>query len=368
MKNSTVKQVSGNAYRTSLLVTALVFATFALSGSQSELKAQTSLKKGDPVTRSMAGKDRHTYKVSLKKGMYLDLAVEQRDVDVITEIFGPDSSSLGKFDAPTSERGTERSRIRADVSGDYRVDVFTMSELAGPGEYTIEIEELRNIRERDALVLQAVSLQQEAIRLRLNQETRKDAIPVYKSAAQIWRELRMPADEANTLRSIAFAYQRMQEFDNAKTYFARALEIWERIGDVRSAAFTHVIYGVYSRRQDDFKSALQHDLRARKLWLKAKDRPEQTHNLVQIGDDYLSLGEKNRAFECYQQALDLIRRIGRRSIQAQVLNKYADAHAKVGNKAEALKMYRQSVELWKVFKQDSMVTEVEGKIAKLAAL
>lgn len=328
--------------------------------------SSTLLKRDRPMTKSISGKTRHIYTVSLSRGMFLELAVDQRDVDVTTEIFGPNSVSLGKFDAPTSERGIERARIGTDSTGDYRIEVFTASELAGPGRYTIEIKEMRIASRRDAQVLKAVGLQQEAIRLRMKPETRKDAIPVYESAAQIWRKLRMPADEANTLRSIAFAYQRMQEFDKAKEYFAKALEIWERIGDARSAAFTHVIYGVYSRRQNDFKSALLHDLRARKLWLKAKDMPEQTHNLVQIGDDYLSLGEKTRAFECYQQSLDLIRRVGRKSIEAQVLNKYGDAHAKVGNKAAALTHYRQSVELWKRFKQDEIAAGVEEKIAKLS--
>ncbi len=41
------------------------------------------------------------------------------------------STWLGKFDAPTSERGIERFRIGADVAGDYRIEVFTTSELAG---------------------------------------------------------------------------------------------------------------------------------------------------------------------------------------------------------------------------------------------
>ena len=357
----------GHASKIGLLLAVCLFTLSSTSWSQVVPVSSMALKRSRPVTKSMAGKDRHIYTVRLDKGMYLGVTVDQRDVDVTTEVFGPDSTSLGKFDAPTSERGIERARIGADVTGDYRIEVFTASELAGPGRYTIEIKEMRKTTEQDARILKAVSLQREAIRLRMKAETRKDAIPVYESAVQIWRELKLPADEANTLRAIAFVYQRADQIDKAKEYFGKALEIWERIGDTRSAAFTHVIYGVYSRRQNDFRAALEHDLRARKLWLKANDTPEQTHNLVQIGDDYLSLGERKHAFKSFQQGLDLIRRIGRKSIEAQVLNKYGDAHAKVGNKAEALNMYRQSVELWKLFKQDKIAAEVEEKIAKLSA-
>lgn len=360
-------QKLGSACRIGLPLAVCILAFSATNWSQSAPTPSTALRHGRPLTRPMAGKDRHIYTVSLSKGMFLELAVDQRDVDVTTEVFAPDSASLGKFDAPTSERGIERARIGADVTGDYRIEVFTASELAGPGEYTIEIKEMRKTTERDAHILKAVGLQQEAIRLRMKAETRKDAIPVYESAAQIWRELGLPADEAHTLRAIAFVYQREDKIDKAKEYFGKALKIWERIGDTRSAAFTHVIYGVYSRRQNDFRAALEHDLRAQKLWKKADDMPEYTHNVVQIGDDYLSLGDKTRAFECFQEGLNLIRRLGRKSIEAQVLNKFGDAHAKVGNKAEALKMYRQSVELWKRFKQDKIAAEVEEKIVKLSA-
>ncbi|CAN5351159.1 hypothetical protein BH20ACI2_BH20ACI2_11210 [soil metagenome] len=349
-----------------LLLAVCSSAVAAMNQAESAPMAVKLLKPGRPVSRSMAGKSRHIYMVRLKKGMFLGLTVDQRDVDVTTEVIAPDSTSLGKFDAPTSERGVESVRIGADVPGEYRIEVFTASELAGPGRYTIKIKEMRKATKRDAQILKAAGLLQEAIRLRMKPETRKDAIPVYERAAYIWRKLRLPADEASALRAIAFVYQREDEIDKAREYFGKALEIWERIGDTRSAAFTHVIYGVYSRRQKDFRAALAHDLRARKLWLKANDRPEQTHNLVQIGDDYLSLGERTRAFKSFQQGLDLIRRIGRKSIEAQVLNKYGDAHAKVGNKAEALKMYRRSVELWKLFNQDNIAAGVEKKIAKLS--
>ena len=94
---------------------------------------------------------------------------------------------------------------------------------------------------------------------------------------------------------------------------------------------------------------------------------EQTHNLLQIGNDHLSLGHNAEALRYFQKALDLVRRIGRKSIEALVLSEYGDANAKLGNKKEALAMYRQSAILWKSFKQDNLAAGVEEKIAKLSA-
>ena len=108
-------------------------------------------------------------------------------------------------------------------------------------------------------------------------------------------------------------------------------------------------------------------MRARQLWIKAGDKPEQTHNLLQIRNDHLSLGNNTRALKFFQMALDLVRRIGHKSIAAIVLSEYGAAHAKQGKKAEALTMYRRSFELWKSLKQDDIAAGVQEKIAKLSA-
>ena len=61
------------------------------------------------------------------------------------------------------------------------------------------------------------------------------------------------------------------------------------------------------------------------------------------------------------------RYVARKSIQAYILSECGNAQATVGNKDFAVNFYRQSIELWKTLKQDKVVTDLEEKIAKLAA-
>lgn len=307
------------------------------------------------------------YTAELEKGQFVNLSVEQRDVDVITKVFTPNDELVGEFDTPTSGRGTEQIRIGTETAGEYRIEIYTLSERAEPGEYKLAIADFRPITGRDQKILAAVKLHQEADRLRSKPETLPDSLAVYEKALQIWRELGEQSDEANTLRAMGFAYQRLNELEKAKEHFGKALEIWEKTNDLRSAAFTHIIFGVIAKKQNDLETGLREDLKAQPLWKQADDMPEYTQNLVRIGNDYIKMQNNTEAFEYFEQALDSSRQVKRKSVQAYVLSECGNAQATVENKNEALNFYRQSLELWKNLKQDKVVVSLEEKIAKLEA-
>ncbi len=323
------------------------------------------LVQGKPVTKEVINKDVHVYTVKLERGQFLTLFVEQYDVDLITEVYTPKGDLLGQFDTPTSGRGTEQIRIGAETSGNYNIEIYTLSERAEPSKYKVEIDSIRPTTERDHQILSAIKFHQEADKLRAKPETIRESLPFYEKALQIWRGLGELPDEANTLRAMGFAYQRIEELENARNHFGQALEIWEKIGDWRSAAFTHIIFGVISKKQNDYENGLQEDLKAQPFWEKADDIPEYTQNLVRIGNDYLKLQKRAEAVTYFEQALEQSRRLERKSIQAYVLSECGNAQATFGNKNEALNFYRQSLELWKSLNQDKVVAGLEEKIAKL---
>lgn len=347
-----------------------VVSLFALIGAGCFLSQTTDpnrLVEGNPVIRSIVSDEIHSYTVELEKGQFVGLTIEQRDVDVITKVYTPNDELIGEFDTPTSGRGTEQIRIGTETAGEYRIEIYTLSERAEPSEYKLKIADFRPITERDRKVLAAVKLHQEADKLRSKPETMRDSLAVYEKALQIWRELGEQSDEGNTLRAMGFAYQRLNELEKAKEHFGKALEIWEKTGDLRSAAFTHIIFGVIAKKQNDLETGLQEDLKAQPLWKQADDMPEYTQNLVRIGNDYIKLQNNTEALKYFEQALDSSRQVKRKSVQAYVLSECGNAQAAMGNKTEALNSYRQSIELWRNLKQEKVVASLEEKIAKLEA-
>ncbi len=350
-----------------LIVVISFLFVFGANCSRNWSPDKNQLTMENPVTDRIMNDQVHTYTAELEKGQFVNLLVEQRDVDVITKVFTPTGELVGEFDTPTSGRGTEQIRVGTDAAGEYRIDIYTLSERAEPGEYKLEIAAFRPITDHDQKVLSAVKLHQEADILRSKPETRPDSIPVYEKALQIWRELGEQTDEANTLRAMGFAFQRMDELEKAKEHFSKGLEIWEQTGDSRSAAFTHIIFGVIAKKQNDLEKGLQEDLKAQPLWQQANDMPEYTQNLVRIGNDYIKLQNNTEALKYFEQALENSRRLERKSIQAYVLSECGNAQATVGNKNEALNFYRQSLALWKNLKQDKVVATLEEKISKIEA-
>ena len=348
-----------------LLACVLILAVLGANCSRNSSPDKNHLTMENPVTKKIMNDEVHTYTAELEKGQFVNLAVEQRDVDVITKVFTPTGELVGEFDTPTSGRGTEAIRIGTETAGEYRIDIYTLSERAEPGEYKLEISAFRPLTDRDNKILAAVKLHQQADILRSKPETRRESVFVYEKALQIWRELGETSDEGNTLRAMGFAYQRMDELEKAKEHFGKALEIWNKTGDSRSAAFTHIIFGVIAKKQNDLEKGLQEDLKAQPLWQQANDMPEYTQNLVRIGNDYIKLQNNTEALNYFQQALESSRKLERKSIQAYVLSECGNAQATVGNKNEALNFYRQSLELWKNLKQDKVAASLEEKIIKL---
>ena len=320
---------------------------------------------GKPVTKQLKNDEIHAYTVELDEGQFISLSIEQHDVDVITKAFAPGGEFLGEFDTPTSGRGTELIRVGAESSGEYRFDIYTLSAGAEPGRYTLQQTALRPISEADRKILSAVKLHQKADGLRAQPETRRDSLPVYEEALQIWREVGDAREEANTLRAMGFAYQRLDEPENAKRHFAQALDIWERIGDWRSAAFTHVIFGVISKKQGDYETGLQEDLKASALWEKAGDVPEYTQNLVRIGNDYVKLQKRAEALSYFERALEASRGVESKSVKAYVLSQYGDAQAAFGNRTEARSSYQEALALWESLNQEKAAGSLKEKIAKL---
>jgi tetratricopeptide (TPR) repeat protein len=351
--------------RLRLVAAISLFALLGASCFSNQKTDPNQLSMGNPVTNKIMNDEVQIYTAELEKGQFVNLSVEQRDVDVITKVFTPTGELIGEFDTPTSGRGTEQIRIGTETAGEHRIEIYTLSERAEPGEYKLAIAGFRPMTEHDRKTVSAVKLHQEADKLRSQKETIIDSLPVYEKALQIWRELGEQSDEANTLRAMGFAYQRLNEPEKAKEHFGKALEIWEKIGDSRSAAFTHIIFGVIAKKQNDLETGLREDLKAQPLWEKAGDMPEYTQNLVRIGNDYIKLQNNTEALNYFQQALENSRRLERKSVQAYVLSECGNAQATVGNKDEAINFYKQSLALWKNFKQDKVVAGLEEKISKL---
>ena len=222
MKQSALKNIESRnvSKRQISFVLALIVLTMTLSDifSSTQTLAQTTpqeskptdvreLKLGQSIERELAGGAAHSYKVLLTSGQYLKVVVDQKGIDVVIRVFGPDGQKLREVNE-TPAAFLESTFLIAEAAGMYRVEVESSSKDAKSGTYEIRITDLRESTSKDRIQVSAQKIFDEANQLRDQQtaESQRKAIGRYEEALPLWREVGDRQTEANTLIDIGAIY------------------------------------------------------------------------------------------------------------------------------------------------------------------
>ena len=63
------------------------------------------LEPGTPIERELAGGQSHSYQLTLTADQYLLVVVEQRGIDVVVQLLGPDDKQIMEFDSEIRDYG-----------------------------------------------------------------------------------------------------------------------------------------------------------------------------------------------------------------------------------------------------------------------
>src|SRR5678816_112678 len=88
-----------------------------------------------PVEKEMRGGETHSYRVSLKTGQFLFATVEQKGIDVVVVVFGPEGKQISESDSPNDRWGSEPIQLIAPAGADYRVEIRSPTAKAPAGMY-----------------------------------------------------------------------------------------------------------------------------------------------------------------------------------------------------------------------------------------
>lgn len=124
-----------------------LLAVAALTGVPRLLRAQdaTRLESDTLIERELAAGEAHHYAIALDSGWFAFIAVEQRGIDVIVRVRGPDGTPVAEVDSPNGTRGIEPVLLFTELDGDYRIEVSPLNEDAESGRYTIGIERVEPV-------------------------------------------------------------------------------------------------------------------------------------------------------------------------------------------------------------------------------
>ena len=320
------------------------------TAQDSKPPAILELKVGAPVERELKAGEAHSYIAKLASGQYLHVVVEQKGIDVVVRLFGPDGQKISEVDSPNGTQGPEPLSMIAEVAGDYRLEVRSLEEKAQPGRYEVNVQELRAATKKDRDRIAAQSLVDEAQRFRAQPtaESLRKAIEKLNEALPLWRGLEDQRNEARTLDQIGTIYlQQLGENKKALDYLTQALPLYRSVGaGIEEGQVLNNIGGVYYRLGQNQK-ALEYYNQALTSTRAVKDQLQEGTSLVYIGRVYNSLGETRRALEYFDQGLALIRKVGYRLGEAHTLLSIGNAYFALGELQKYLEYSNQALPIFR---------------------
>jgi CHAT domain-containing protein/tetratricopeptide (TPR) repeat protein len=345
---------------------------------------------GVPIERELAGGEAHAYQIALVSGQYLRVVVDQRGINVVVRLLGPDGQQLAEMDSAKTTRGQESISVVAETSGDYRPEVRAFAKEPAHGRYEIRIEALRAATPEDTSRVTAQRLFIGAEQLRANgaAESLREAIEKYDEARRLWQmvgdsqaeatallsigvvyyllgENREALDyynqalslfravgdrvgEAATLNRIGKSYYWLDEYQTAMEYYNQALPLWRDVGDRAGEASTLNNVGLVYHNLYEDERALGYYNQALVLWRAVGDRAGEAGTLDNMGGVYHTFGEELEAFKCMNQALSIFRELGDRRGEANMLTGISAIHSTLGDRQKALDCHEQALQLWRV--------------------
>lgn len=257
-----------------------------LSSTAQDVKDALALDPGTPIERELAGGESHLYRIMLNAGEYLHVRVEQRGIDVVVALRGPEGTQLTEMDGLSVMVGEEDLSWEAASGGSYILEVRARLKAASPGRYEVRVEKLPSAtgKERariaaERLLMEGKRAQQEGSGAGLER-----AAKAYDEAVVRWREAGERKWEGLTLNQLGGVYYYRGVFEKARDYFQQALtarrEINDRIGEgatLNNLGTVHNNLGQHEKAREYLEQALA-------VRREGKDKVGEGQTLTNLGN------------------------------------------------------------------------------------
>jgi tetratricopeptide (TPR) repeat protein len=304
---------------------------------------------GQSIERKLASGQSHLYKITLAAGQYLNAVVEQRGIDVVVTLFGPDGKQLIEIDSPRGAQGLEPVLWIVETGGDYRLAVRPLEKDAATGRYEIKIIELRPATEQD----RARKLLNESVSL-WERGKYTEAIQLAERALVIREKSLGPEhpDVATSLNNLAELYRTKGDYAKAEPLLQRALAIWEKAlgpehpdvaNSLNNFALLYYAKGDHAKAEPLFQRALA--IREKSL---GPEHPNVANSLNSLAGLYYTKGDYAKAEPLLQRALAIREKaLGPEHPDvATSLNNLAELWRNKGDYAKAEPLYQRALAIW----------------------
>jgi CHAT domain-containing protein/Tfp pilus assembly protein PilF len=340
-------------------------------GERQDVGAATPLVPGKSIERELSGGQSHFYSVAVEANQYLHVIVDQRGIDVLVALAGPDGKEILAVDSPLGTSGPEPLAIIAGASGVYLLKVRAVNRHARPGRYEARIAELRWPTDEDRVRATAHLrfAEGESLHAQGTGESWRQALAKFEESLTLWRGLGDHLWEAHCLSWSGLLELYLGEFQKSLEKSNRALNLYRIEGQSQAEGWALNNIGLAYDSLGERLKALEYYGRALPLAEAAGNRESQVTTLNNMATIRDSLGEAQKALECFAKALSLSRAAGYGFGEAYVLTGMGAAYSELGDQQRALEYYRQALPLSRSRKdlrtEGSTLTKMAAAYAEL---
>jgi len=320
---------------------AVLLAALAVAPAGAE-PAVRALGPGSVVRDELAPGVRHLFTVELAAGDLLELVVDQRGVDVVTEVHGPDGARLLTADRNIGPRGPEPLALVAGSAGVHRIEVRAGGSA---GEYELTVAAVRPASEGDRLRARAVRLVYETEIPRPEVDP-GPAFAALAEAADLWGRMGDPAWEGEAADRLCRGAVNRREWTAAADACARAADRFEVAGDLRRRGRALQPLAVALSAKGDTGGAIEAFGEALELARETDDARTAVSVLHSRGQAHQIRDEVQSALDDYEAALDLAGDLGNRSAEARTLHDLGVLHRVLAAPAAATERLEQAEEMF----------------------
>ncbi len=323
-----------------VLTLLLLFATASLART---LRYQSSvdlpiLEPGKAISRELSGGAVHSYQIVLTAKQFVQLAVDQRGINLIVTLYDPNGKRIAELDSWAGLYGTENASLISETAGNYRLEIHAKQKAAPTGKYEANIVERRTATPQDATRIAAERTFEEA-RLIADQETgesRLKAIDKYKKALELWQSNKGTSEVALTLNAIGENYRELDDTNKALDYYTQALAIFRTAGDHAGEATTLNNLGDVYLGLAQPQEALDYSNQALTAMQKIGDRRGEAIALNTVGQINSTLGDTRKALDYHNQSLAMLSGLDERRLEAVTLGNIGEMYIDLGEYQKAL--------------------------------
>jgi tetratricopeptide (TPR) repeat protein len=312
-----------------------------------ERSAAVSLEPGQLIEKTLGGEGTDSYEIQVKAGQFFHVIVDQRGVDVVLILFGPDEKQIAWMDSMNGMWGLEQLSTIAESNATYTLRIDARYKNSIPGLYRLSISPFRSPADVDRERISAERMFSEALRIYENQtvDARQHAATLFEQALPLWRAVGDNYEEFVTLYSLGAVSRALEDNKIALDYFEQAILTVRSIGDRAGEARTLSTMGEVYEALSQYDNAIGHYEQSLRIFRDIRRQDGEAGTLRSLGNIYEHLGAYDKGLDLLVQALEVSRAAKQEGTEASVLEGLGFLCFRIGLHQRAVQYFEQALPL-----------------------